>query len=445
MTRENLIHNFLIAAFAIGLIFYPAILVRAASGDLDTTFGTGGKVVTDTAYDENEITGMTIQADGKIVVVGASYMISPAETKSLLARYNKDGSIDLSFGISGIVHDAHGALQSYGRSVAIQSDKKIVLAGFYWDPAGCPGMRAWIVRYNDDGSRDLTFGGGDGEVDFFIDCAFGSATTFLTQVGIQTNSKIVLSGYAKNGTSNYDFMAARLNTDGSLDTSFSFDGLATFAIGNGKDLALSLSIQPSTGKIVLAGYSYQSATDNDFALVRLNSNGALDSSFGTLGKVITDTGGDDRARAVVFQPNGKIVAAGLQTSAATFMDFSLARYNSNGTLDTTFGTGGKVVTAFGGDSDYISGISLQANGNIVAAGKGRLWGEPNHNFALARYKTDGSLDTSFSGDGKQTTDLIGGYNDCGSAVAIQADGKIVVAGYAANPLYSDIALARYLP
>jgi uncharacterized delta-60 repeat protein len=175
-----------------------------------------------------------------------------------------------------------------------------------------------------------------------------------------------------------------------------------------------------------------------FALARYNTDGTLDTSFGTDGKVTTNfTPGADGANSAAVQTNGKIVAAGLAGDADT--KFALARYNVDGTLDTSFSSDGKVRTNFTGDFDTANDLAIQADGKVVAAG---FAGGANTTFALARYETDGTLDTSFGGDGRVTTNFTADF-DAAFALALQADGKIVAAGFAegANPRF---ALARYL-
>ena len=233
----------------------------------------------------------------------------------------------------------------------------------------------------------------------------------------------------------------------------------TTAIGSGNDRAQAVAIQ-SDGKIVVAGYS-SNGSDNDFALVRYNANGSLDINFGAsvsctpppfpicvpipgTGKVTTAVGsGNDWAFAITLKPDGKIVAVGNAGG-----DFALVRYNdADGSLDTSFGASGKVITDIGGGSNSANAVAIQPDGKIVAVGNAA--GGAGTGFALVRYNVaDGSLDTSFGASGKVITTISGsggGRNDSAQAVAIQSDGKIVAAGYAYNVDDTDFALARYLP
>ncbi|MGW4896970.1 calcium-binding protein [Kitasatospora sp. NPDC004240] len=222
---------------------------------------------------------------------------------------------------------------------------------------------------------------------------------------------------------------------GDLDPAFGTGGRVTTDFGGGADEARGVVVQ-ADGKIVVAGYA--GATD-DFALARYNPDGSLDTGFGTGGKVTTDfAGGSDEARGLAVQADGKIVAVGRsEVPEGGFGWFSLARYNTDGSLDTGFDTDGKAVVDFGtGGADDAFGVAVQGDGKIVAAG---LTGG---DVALARLNADGTLDTGFDTDGRVTTDFDGGA-DAARAVAVQGDGKIVAAGYTGTGTNYDFVLARY--
>jgi uncharacterized delta-60 repeat protein len=282
-----------------------------------------------------------------------------------------------------------------------------------------------------EGDLDTNF-----DSDGKVTTAIGGSNHRVRSVAIQSDGKIVAAGNSRNG--NWDFALARYNTDGSLDTSFDSGGKVTTDFGGGNDRAYSVAIQ-SDGKIVAAGYS-SNGSNNDFALARYNTDGTLDTNFDSGGKVTTDFGGgNDYAFSVAIQSDGKIVAAGRGSNGGD--DFALVRYNTDGTLDTNFDSGGKVTTDFGGDDDQAYSVAIQSDGKIVVAGLS--YTGSNNGFALVRYNTDGTLDTSFDSDGKVTT-AIGGTNDRAYSVAIQSDGKIVAAGYSYSGISQDFALVRYL-
>jgi uncharacterized delta-60 repeat protein len=217
-----------------------------------------------------------------------------------------------------------------------------------------------------------------------------------------------------------------------LDTTFGGDGKVTTDFTSGEDGAFAVAIQ-ADGKIVAAGSS-----GHVFGLARYNSDATLDPTFGAGGEVTTSLGPKGSvALGVAIQADGKIVAAGSSGSR-----FGLARYNTNGTLDTTFSGDGKLATRFK-DGSLANAVAIESDGRIVAAGESSLL-ILNGTFALARYDTDGTLDTTFSGDGKVTTNF-DSRADFATAVAIQSDGRIVAAGEANYVSYNGkFALARYL-
>jgi uncharacterized delta-60 repeat protein len=246
-------------------------------------------------------------------------------------------------------------------------------------------------------------------------------------VAIQSDGMIVAVGGVGG-----QFGLARYDTAGALDAAFGGDGKVTTDLTAGDDEARAVAVQ-ADGKIVAAGHA-----DQRFAIVRYNDDGTLDSGFGGDGTVVTNfTPGFDIANAVAIQADGKIVAGGA-SSPGNGSAFALARYNADGSLDTTFGGDGKVTTQFGHLVGAAYGVAIQANGKIVAAGEGA----GGNGFALVRYRADGSRDPRFGGDGKVVTRFFGGIGGGAHAVALQPDGKIVAAGtgYAE---FGPFAVARY--
>jgi uncharacterized delta-60 repeat protein len=422
--RPRLLLLSALAAVCVGLA--SALPAHAASGDLDPSFGSGGKVTTDFGSPVDEGNGVVIQPDGKVVVAGLK---GGTEWDFALARYNTDGSLDTTFGSGGKVITNLGDYVDQAFDVALQSDGKIVAAG--WS-----GNDVAVARYNSDGSLDTGFGaGGKATADF------GGYPDYALGVAVQPDGKIVTVGGAS------DFAVARFNSDGSLDTGFGSGGKTTTDFGSSEEQANGVALLAS-GDVVAGGYSDQGATGDDFALAVYNSDGTLDTGFSSDGKLTTDfASATDQATGLAVQTDGKIVASGYSDQGATGTDFALGRYNPDGTLDTGFGSGGKVTTDFGSLVDQTTapgnGVAIQPNGNIVAAGYSNQ-GATATDFALANYNPDGTLDTSFSSDGKVATDFASGI-DVASGIVIQSDGNIVAAGYSSQGATgNDFALARYL-
>ncbi|MFN9437114.1 MAG: cadherin domain-containing protein, partial [Planctomycetota bacterium] len=286
------------------------------AGDLDITFDGDGKVTTAVESFDDTARSVAIQSDGKIVVAGTSYIWGNAYDFAL-TRYNSDGSLDTTFDGDGKVTTNLGSSHDEANSLAIQSDGKIVVAGYSY--AGSLADFA-LARYNSDGSMDTTFDG-DGKVT----TAVGSFDDTARSLAIQSDGKIVVAGSSHNG-SNWDFALVLYNSNGSLDTTFDFDGKVTTAVGSSFDYAYSVAIQ-SDGKIVVAG-RILNGSNWDFALTRYNSDGSLDTTFDGDGKVTTDVGSsDDEANSLAIQSDGKIVVAGCSNNGI-YWDFALTRYNS---------------------------------------------------------------------------------------------------------------------
>ena len=392
--------------------------VMAAAGDLDPTFSTDGKQRSDFGTGSSEAAAAVRQADGKIVSVGQ------ADGDFLVARYNLGGSLDPSFSGDGRTRTSFSG-GAEATAVALQPDGKIVVVGSESD------VRFALARYNPNGSLDTSFSG-DGKQttsftiggEFIYNAAFG--------VALQGNGKIIAVG-GTGSTGPSDFALARYNPNGSLDTSFSGDGKQTTDFGSANDGARAVALQ-ADGKIVAVG---SAGAFDLFALARYNPNGSLDTSFSGDGRQTTAFGGF--ATGVALQGDGKIVAVGRAGDfSAGESDFALARYNPNGSLDTSFSGDGKQTTDFlFGANDVANDVAIQANGKIVAVGSAQ-GGATGEDFALARYNANGTLDTSFSADGRKRTSF--GAFDSANGVALQGDGRIVAVGVGNG----EFALARYL-
>ena len=467
-------------------IFYMSVLRYNQNGTLDNSFGGGGSVITTINSSEFEIiNSVDVQDDGKIAAAG--YYYNGSENCIALLRYNTNGALDQSFGTNGIIQNLIISTGKTNKSAIIQSDGKIITIG-----RGGKGKNDFILlRYNSDGSIDDSFGtngivsttittistnysidypvtialqknGGilatgyaydDGKNKFtlvhynsdgVLDEDFGNYGIVKTPIGksscgiwslsIQSDKKIIAAGYSKNQDNNFDFAVARYNSNGGLDNTFGTNGITTTAIDSGNDNAYSSAIQNlDEQKIIVAGDTYN-GSDYDFALVRYKSNGFLDNTFGTSGRVVTPigSGSNDHARQVLIQNDNKIVVAGYSDN-----DFALVRYNQDGELDNTFGNNGIVTTTLSSSFTTANSAALQPiDGKIILAGT------TDGDITLVRYNIDGSIDDSFGTNGKVITS-IGTSNETANSVIVQSDGKIKAAGYYSNGSDNDFALVRY--
>jgi uncharacterized delta-60 repeat protein len=423
-----------IALTLIAMLLCWSLPAQAAAGSLDPTFGIGGKVSTDFFGGEDFANAMAIQPDGKIIAGGHSFLFQGL-SEFALARYNTDGSLDTAFGVSGEVKTAFPGQDGFITDIALQSDGKIVVVGTLEASNSFVSDFA-LARYDSDGSLDATFGAGG-----LVTTDFSGEDDRASAVAIQTDGKIVVAGLTTNTTTFLrDFALARYNTDGGLDSTFGIGGKIITDFSSQDNGGSDIALQPD-GRIIVAGTTSTDGFSFDFALAQYNSDGSLDASFGAGGIVVTDITGDAEAGSLGLQTDGKIVAAGYSGTIPT--DFALVRYNGDGSLDPTFGSGGVVTTDFSGNDDGISGLALQSDGKIVAAGTSLNPNTITSNFALARYASDGSLDPAFSSGGKIMTDFFGSVDNA-SDVAIQSDGSIVAAGNSdRESTLSDFALARY--
>jgi uncharacterized delta-60 repeat protein len=412
-------------------------VARAAAGDLDPSFGSGGKVLTDFGGDASFDAARAVATEGNGGIVVAGETDAGGSPDFALARYKKNGKLDSSFGSGGKVVTDFGNANSDERAfaVAVQGNGKVVAVG--WSTVNQT-LDFALARYNKNGGLDQSFGSG-GKV--LTDLGVFTFDAGLA-VAIQPDGKIIAAGDSNAGGSD-DFALVRYNPDGSIDQSFGTSGVVLTDLGFFSfDQARAVAIQPD-GKIVAAGPSQ--ALGPDFALVRYNADGSLDQSFGTGGKVLTDFGtfSVDSAVSIAIQTDGKIVAAG-DSDAAGNVDFALARYMANGSLDPGFGNGGKVLTDFGSSGlDSAVAVGIQSDGKIVADGFSS--GAGSDDFALARYESDGSLDPTFGSSGTVLTDIGGMSEDQDTAAAIQSDDRIIAVGAsnAAGTSFFDFALVRY--
>ena len=419
-----------------------AVLTIAAPGDLDLTFNGSGKATVSFGGSSPEARATAIQSDGKIIVAG--YATPLTTLVFALARYNSDGTLDTSFDGDGKVTTAISGNNLIGFSVAIQSDGKIVVGGLV--TSGFV-----VVRYNADGSLDTSF---DTDGIAFSPNISGLFTGVVGVVGIQQDGKIVIAGGCNINIS-FDFCVVRFNANGSLDTSFDSDGVVSTSISPNWDYANAVAIQ-ADGKIVVAG---QSRNDTDgwdqIAIVRYNTDGSLDTSFDGDGKLTTIVGNrqsSDYANAVAIQSDNKIVVAGRGITSSGGNDFALVRYNSNGSLDTTFDTDGIILTTLSpGTNDQANAVVIQSDGKIIAAGSSS-GGSSINDFAFVRYNPDGSLDSSFAdgfssnvfgSGGKVLVDFAGGQ-DRAFGVSLDSAGRVLATGSSGND-FGTVRLQGLIP
>ncbi len=427
-----------------------SILQTSHAGALDSTFGIGGIVLTDLLSPTNLGTvdtanSLLIQPDGKLVVVGQTDSESSTPSLAVL-RYNSNGSLDTTFDIDGVATTDISTIYSgydVAYSVVLQTDGKLVVAGDTFVPF--PSLFFVLARYNTNGSLDNSFSK-DGVVVTNTSPPSELDSHSLDTLLLQPNGKLVAVGTTNLADFGNQFSSiglVRYNANGSLDTRFSTDGIVTNDTVSGYvRYSVGGAVLQPDGKIVVGADAQLGTLDDegsrDFLAARYSRDGSLDTGFGNGGSAIANFTGaglsNSSVNSVVRQDDGKILLVGQatdRTGVSGAVDFAIARYNANGTLDTSFGTNGKVLTDFSNGFDIAKSAVLQPDGKLLVVGNTAV--DPffdqfdQSDIVVVRYNLDGSLDTTFGNGGKTIIDITN-YLDFGNSIALQADGKIVLAG-----------------
>jgi uncharacterized delta-60 repeat protein len=403
---------------------------------LDATFGSGGYLSVPSLVDtvSANFPGVKVQADGKILAVAGS---ASSGATWAIGRALSNGTLDTSFGTNGTaVTTFPGATSGYANGIAIQPDGKIVVVGTV-NISGT--FDAWgIARYNTDGTLDSTFGTGG-----LVTIKFTGEGGWLYDAAILSNGNILVGGMRQEAAG---FAVARLTSTGAIDTSFGTNGFA----GINPDPAHSffnttgqaMIVQPD-GKILMTGI----ANYNGIPVARFNANGTPDTSFnGTgvqlipfsaFGASYTSGLGQD----LTVQADGKIIVTGHVDPASSNDNWATARLNADGTLDTSFNGTGTATISFAGGSDIANDVAVQADGKIIVAGRadvGATLGQ-GYNLALARYNADGTLDSTFNGNGEIIFPPLPSIFEEIRDIGLQADGKLAaIVGY-----NTDMRIARF--
>ncbi len=387
----------------------------SAQDFFDDSFGNNGMYTSTVDARDNGFWSLSVQKDNKIIVTGWAYTDEESPSDINIQRLFENGSIDSAFNSSGLFGVGNGTWEDAYAS-AIQSDGKILIGGRYFNGTSWDFI---IIRFKEDGSIDSSFN----LKGYFTKDFFGRDDRCFS-IDIQVDGKIVACGFAENF--NWDFAIIRLNPDGTIDSAFGNNGSKVINIGSYNDVAFSLKVQYD-GKIIVCGWSYIFGSW-DFSLVRLNSDGSLDNSFASTGIVTTDYNHlYNTAHSVTVQSDGKYIAAGY-TFKPGFpdSDIMLVRYNTDGSVDRTFGNDGILLIDHDSADDFAWVIKTDNYDKILVGGIVTLNGTKN--LFVTRLNSDGSADISF-GDRGILVYKIFGYDEEVRDLLIQPDGKILLAGY----------------
>jgi uncharacterized delta-60 repeat protein len=351
--------------------------------------------------------------------------------------YSQNYVLDNTFGISGLATTTFGQNLSFITSLELQTDGKILACGN--NKIGNSNQLV-ISRYNADGTLDNSFG----TLGKVITSIFNDGVSSYFKIKLQSDGKILIGGSSGATLGATDFVILRLNIDGSFDNTFGTNGITITDINNKTNVAICLEIQ-NDNKILLAGRTYTDFEYDNIAVVKYNSNGTLDNSFGNLGIFTLDIGGGginasiETISSIKFLPNGKILLGGStdDTSAVESYNFLLMRLNNNGSIDTTFGINGKTITNFG-DSESIASLNITSDNKIIAAGS--LWNGTARKICLAKYSIDGNIDTTFGNNGIVITQINSiAMNDQILQATLITDNKLLCTGVSNN----DFLMVRY--
>lgn len=432
---------FLLAGVALTIVGVSGAASRAA-GERDPTFGANGLVYLEGSHMKG--TDVLVQSDGRLVIARVTAGMEQERFDTRIGRLRSDGALQ---GTTFTLPDADVA------GVGRQLSGKIVAAGTTV-PASPPSAvwtQFWIARLNGDLSGDETFG-----TDGWREISTPGVThAKAASLIVRPNGDIFVAGSGSVGRDYRSrprvFVLAKRRRDGGIDPSFGppgNEGVVYTDLHASTDEWANAAAAAPGGKIVLAGLAVVDET-SQFALARYLPDGRLDQSFGRNGTVLTDfrSSESEAAHAIVVQPDGKIVVAGsavIRHDRRRYVTIAVARFRTDGSLDPTFDDDGKVLTRVRTQAEA-TGIALQRDGRIIVVGTAMAPGS-RQELAIVRYMPDGSLDTTFSGDGRHS-DRVGDdvYGWVWTAdVALQADGKVVVvATVQRSGRPSAVAVVRY--
>lgn len=395
-------------------------------GALDLSFGNNGVSIYSTVSEGNSL---AISSDGKILITGGSG-VSGTDGMTIW-KYNTNGSTDTSFGTSGKVVSDAGYTIDYGYDITTSSYDELFVAGASEISLGNFAMAIW--KYDLNGNPSPYFGN-SGKITY-------ESSNFDrgTAIALDSNDRILVAGYSQQDSKSY-LTLWRYTSDSILDTSFGTSGKVLYTGENGTDYAKSVKID-SNNRILVGGYTLNSAGNLDALVLRYFSDGTLDTSFGINGRIAFEGGIDknDIANAITIDLSGKIIVTGSSVNASGNRDLFVLKYNSDGSSDASFGDNGKVIYAGEANNDDVgNSVVADASGKIVVCGASQN-SSLNYDLLILRYNTDGSLDSSFGASGKAYYDSGDSSDDIGNCIKLDSSGRFVIVGKS----FSKMTVWRY--
>lgn len=399
------------------------------AGTLDAMFDANGIVTTSIGIANAFATTMAIQGDGKLLLCGNSN--NGSDNDFTIARYLENGQLDPTFHVDGIAQlDINGG-DDFPEGIVVRPDnQKIIVGGYSFNGNG---FDFSLAQFLPDGNPDLAFGNNGKAIGPI------GTTAFAKGIALQKDGKIIIAGYSSQATNEFTLM--RWLEEGSLDLDLDEDGIVTTPIGTNSATASCLTIQPDD-KILLAGQAFNDATFRwEATVVRYNVDGSLDEEFDDDGiTIIANFNKDLFINAIGLDHEGKIIAAGYTGTSPSNNQFALMRFLPDGRPDSLFGTNGLLITPVSNQNNQANSILIQSDHKMIVGGTAEVNGSDQ--FALARYDREGSPDPTFGNNGIVTTSigLIAGLN----SMLFDFTGRIVASGSSLDGTHFQFAAARYL-
>ncbi|MBT1701439.1 T9SS type A sorting domain-containing protein [Fulvivirgaceae bacterium PWU4] len=404
------------------------------NGSLDYGYGVNGKILPEPFGANNFYGGnMVLDAAGNLILGG--YAGTGSEMDFALTKVKPNGDIDLDFGGNGAATFSVGDVTDIGNAVLLDVNGNIFISGFAWNP-DFNSARIALLKSFPGGALDVTFGN-QGRVLF----SAGPTIDVAEDMVFDSNGSLYVAGTVGDGTDG-DFALVKLKPDGAIDNNFGGgDGKVIMPMGvQGYNDQPSDVAVDAAGNIFMAGFAFN-GTNHDFAVLKLKPSGSPDPSFNGDGRLLLDFGFSEYVTDLLLDKNGRIYLIG-QAANGNYYDFTIIRLKADGTLDATFNGNGKLFVSIGSTNDFANDAALDSDGNIYVTGQ---FEGGNGDYAVIKVKPDGTLDNTFSDDGKQVIP-VGVSNDIAQAIDIDANGSIYIGGYSYVPGgEADLSLVKLKP
>lgn len=412
------------------ILFLTVHLLFSQIGELDTSFGTDGFTISEIVQIPDNSVDIATQSDGKIVLVG--HKSRSANPRIVVVRYLENGQLDTEFAEDGVFMTNMSKFDDTSFGVAVDDTNNIFITGNTNDTFFS--AKGYVIKLSKEGVIDSTFA----ENGIWVNPVPDSDDDFR-EILLQNDGKILIAGKTRIDHEPTFTTVIRFNVDGTLDDTFGINGTAK--IEAPKRYEPQFAILTENEEIITGGEYLLSVIGEQIALSKFTNQGEVDLTFGENGIVLDNSPLIEAALDIALQSDGKIVlATGKNITASSPFNFGMARFNQDGTLDNSFGNNGRVSTVFSGANSLALSVVVQEDDKIILSGI--VNNGSNANYAIARYDSVGQLDTSFGIDGKTISDL--GFSDIAFVSTLHTDGNLLCAGTSRDLLSHSYSIARYI-